>query len=307
MEYKDSADIALNDKLASLRSRFSNEEIKLQERALRNMSEYQELSDEWSGYWTYERDLNDIFEESGCEVFSYSGYCIMCNTHYPLVVDFRFANIINGKKNVNWPERLVCPNCRLNSRQRYLTKIIFDYHLQGKSILSYEEYPYRLVKREVNDFSAVSYAGPGHVGMIDGLDCVDICNLPFDDESFDLLVASDTFHVAHDYRKAFKEGYRVLKYGGKLSFIAPFFWDREKTEERARFFDGNVYKFTDAIYSGNPAPSLEPRLIYQVFGWDVLDSLKKAGFEDAYVKAYYSMEDGYMGYLPICIEAIKGE
>ena len=49
----------------------------------------------------------------------------------------------------------------------------------------------------------------------------DVCSLPMDDASFDMVLSMNGFHVFPDKEKAFRETWRVLKPGGKL--IACFY------------------------------------------------------------------------------------
>ncbi|MBQ9816493.1 MAG: methyltransferase domain-containing protein [Proteobacteria bacterium] len=49
----------------------------------------------------------------------------------------------------------------------------------------------------------------------------DICNLPFEDHSFDIVLSMNGFHAFPDKNKAFDEVFRVLKPGGK--FISCFY------------------------------------------------------------------------------------
>ena len=73
----------------------------------------------------------------------------------------------------------------------------------------------------------------------------DICNLPFDDNSFDVVFCNHVLeHIAND-TKAMKELYRVLKTGGMGIFQIPQDLSREKTfedntitdrKERAKIF-----------------------------------------------------------------------
>jgi len=36
-------------------------------------------------------------------------------------------------------------------------------------------------------------------------------------------------------------------------------------------------------------------LCFQVFGWDILDELRQAGFVDTYTTFYWSVDKGYLG------------
>ena len=58
-------------------------------------------------------------------------------------------------------------------------------------------------------------------------------------------------------------------------------------------------------YCPNPVEGYPPLLVYQIFGWDILEELKECGFTSAYGKVYYGIKDGYLGYLPLYFEAKK--
>jgi len=47
-------------------------------------------------------------------------------------------------------------------------------------------------------------------------------------------------------------------------------------------------------YHGNPV-SEKGSLVFYDFGWDILESCKAAGFNDAYLLSYYSLFYGHIG------------
>ena len=53
-------------------------------------------------------------------------------------------------------------------------------------------------------------AGLGNIGFVQG----DVGNLPFEDESFDIVLSLNGFHAFPDKYAAFRETYRVLRKGG---------------------------------------------------------------------------------------------
>lgn len=59
----------------------------------------------------------------------------------------------------------------------------------------------------------------------------DICNLPFDDDSFDVVFCNHVLEHIEDDKKAMNELFRVLKPGGFGIFQIPQDLDREKTYE----------------------------------------------------------------------------
>ncbi len=277
---------------------FTDEEMVLTERVVRNIDDFRNAYMELLDYWKFERSIGEFFENTGKQSFYYYGNCAVCNSPQPFIVDYQAASEENGRKIVNWRERLVCPNCGCNSRQRFVIHKVFDYYKTGMKILMYEQNSdvYRRVAREIPTVKGFEYIGPGQeAGCHEGIDCEDICRLSSGDEQYDLLLANDVFEHTADYRKAFEEAYRVLKPGGKLIFTAPFNGNSNETVDNTQ----------NQWYRGNPVPGKEPILVQEIFGWDVLDALKECGFGDAYGKVYCGLKEGYLGYLPLYFEACK--
>lgn len=124
-------------------------------------------------------------------------------------------------------------------------------------------------------------ACPGYVASeyFDGIDsgayqngvlCVNLCNIPFDDNYFDIVISEDVFEHIRDYKSAFDEVRRVLKKGGKHLFTIPLHEGR-KTISRI----GNPNK----IYHGDPIRSQEGCIVYTDFGSDIMEHLNKIGLE----------------------------
>jgi hypothetical protein len=66
----------------------------------------------------------------------------------------------------------------------------------------------------------------------------------------------------------------VLYKGGKLCLSVAFDPSRRETSRRIGASEGEVL---------------------WTYGWDMLDILHQAGFRDAYMEPYYSIEFGYLG------------
>lgn len=266
---------------------FQDDEMNVIERKVFNADEFKKAYMEMIKYWNYERCLGEMHENTGRESFFYYGNCAVCNTPQPFIVDYQFANIEDGKKSPNWRERLVCPNCGCNSRQRFIIYKIFEWYKPEKKILMYEQNSnmYQKVSREISSITAFEYKN--NTETVNTLwNYEDICSLSYESGEFELLVANEVFQRTDDYKKAFEEAARVLKTGGKMLFTVPFNGNSNVTE-----------KIGTAIKQEIP--------VYQIFGWDMLDTLKECGFQDAYAQMYYGLKDGYMGYLPMCFEACK--
>ena len=287
---------------------FRDEEMEAREKIIRCPEDFSRIYQEWIQYWNFERCVAEMHEQTGREAFYYYGKCSVCNTVQPMVVDYRFAEEENGRKKPNWRERLICANCGCNSRQRFMIGKIFGGYMPGMKILMYESTSavYQKLSREIPDITGFEYGGIGFTeSEINGVHCEDICSLSHEDESFDLVVANDVFEHTLDYEKAFSEAYRVLKPGGKLIFTVPFDGNNVDTVRRAEQGECGLICTEEEWYHGSPVPDMPSLLVCQIFGWDMLEDLKKCGFADAYGKAYYILKEGYMGYLPLYFEAEK--
>lgn len=96
----------------------------------------------------------------------------------------------------------------------------------------------------------------------------DICDLPFEDESFDFILCNHVLEHIPDDSKAMQELYRILKKGGTAILQIPQDLNREKT-----FQDDSI---TD--------PKERARIFGQydhvrVYGRDYFDKLREIGFE----------------------------
>jgi len=49
----------------------------------------------------------------------------------------------------------------------------------------------------------------------------------------------------------------------------------------------------------------EGSLVFWDYGWDMLDDLKRSGFNEVYMQPYYSRENGYLGGIPYYFAAYK--
>ncbi|GGB82171.1 SAM-dependent methyltransferase [Flavobacterium suaedae] len=127
----------------------------------------------------------------------------------------------------------------------------------------------------------------------------DICNLPFEDNSYDIILCNHVLEHIPDDTKAMQELYRVLKPGGMGIFQIPQDLSREKT-----FEDDSI---TD--------PKERARIFGQydhvrVYGRDYFDKLRSIGFtvtEEDYTKKLSSEEvDRYRlaqgEIIPVCFK-----
>lgn len=96
----------------------------------------------------------------------------------------------------------------------------------------------------------------------------DICNLPFEDHSFEFILCNHVLeHIPHD-TKAMHELYRILKPGGTAILQIPQDLNREKTFEDNAITDkkerANIFGQYDHV---------------RVYGRDYFDKLRQVGFK----------------------------
>ncbi|MCB0445799.1 MAG: class I SAM-dependent methyltransferase [Gelidibacter sp.] len=96
----------------------------------------------------------------------------------------------------------------------------------------------------------------------------DICNLPFDDNEFDLILCNHVLEHIPDDTKAMQELYRVMKVGGLGVFQIPQDLNREKTFEDHSITDrkerAKIFGQYDHV---------------RIYGRDYFDKLRSIGFK----------------------------
>lgn len=124
-----------------------------------------------------------------------------------------------------------CPNCSSRPRDR---QIALYFHanaidLRGKRILHFApEWPlFRQLKNEPG------YVGGDIIKRRNANAIVDITDIRFPDEHFDLLICNHVLEHVPDDRKALKETFRVLKQGGLGIFSVPMSKAQESWEPPA--------------------------------------------------------------------------
>lgn len=111
-------------------------------------------------------------------------------------------------------------------------------------------------------------------GYKDGVLCVDLCNIPFPDNSFDLIISEDVLEHVENYQVALSEIWRVLRRGGKHIFTVPLHENKQTISRK-----GNA----NYVYHGDPIRPEKGCLVYTDFGNDILGILSEARFESKLV------------------------
>ena len=241
------------------------------------------------------------------ETFSVPGICGVDGAPVSFLVDRQWGarRLDDGTWLPNWRERLECPSCGLNNRQRALASVVFEDIDRRRTsgscrvwLMEQLTATSRIFGRRLtpDELSTSEYVGHEHASgtVVRGVRHEDAEQTSFHDGSLDVIVSHDVFeHVPHPDR-AFREAARILKPGGALYFTIPFYSNRRESVARAVVHDGRVDHRLPAEYHGDPF-SGGRSLVFTDFGWDVIDRVRAQGFDDCAAVLYWSLEYGHLG------------
>ena len=237
------------------------------------------------------------------DTFKVDGYCVPCSQNVSFLVDMQSGG--QFQDNVwlpNWRERLECPLCKMNNRQRLISTLIkqeLDV-LQEKQVYLMEQVTpiYNWVKSTFKNHTIVGSEYLGHEypcgEIVEGIRHEDIENMSFSNNTLDLIVSNDVFEHVPNPAKAFAECARVLKAGGVMIATIPFHCNSDKSITRAKVTNGQLEHILTPEYHGNPI-SGDGSLVFTDFSWDILKEMQVAGFSDISIEVYASLELGHLG------------
>jgi SAM-dependent methyltransferase len=105
----------------------------------------------------------------------------------------------------------------------------------------------------------------------------DLTDLTLLSNAFDCVITNDCLEHVPDIELSLKEMARVLRSGGVMLSTFPFSF-RYESIVKAALVDGVVEYLTEPEYHGNPAEPGKGSLVFEIPGWQILDSAKAAGF-----------------------------
>jgi hypothetical protein len=252
----------------------------------------------------FERDL--AVRHSADKQYEVAGHCQLCHVDVDFLVDRQAgAKELDGVWFPNWRERLVCPSCGMNSRQRAILSIA------AQAIRSLPKTPrpvvylmeqvspvYQWVAQAFPEIDCIGgeYLGPDVIpGTVrGGIRHEDAERLSFADGSIDLIITNDVLEHVSKPERAIAEIARVLKPGGELFMTIPFHAQDDQNVQRAELSGGRIHHILPPVYHGNPISS-KGSLVFTDFGWEILTLLKKSGLQDPRFNLYWSPGYGHLG------------
>lgn len=172
----------------------------------------------------------------------------------------------------------ICLNCHSSLRHSDVAKKISEIYFAGKplamihtsnetlTLLNTTPYGgiHECLKHLPNYYCSEFFPDiPSGEKNSDGILSVDLCDIPFNDHFFDLIITEDVLEHIQNYEQAFAEISRVLKTGGRHIFTIPI---KETGPTRALVPQFSVY---------HPAPFNQQAVVYNEFGLDVSSIAEK--------------------------------
>jgi SAM-dependent methyltransferase len=105
-----------------------------------------------------------------------------------------------------------------------------------------------------------------------------VMDLSYADESFDLVLTSETLEHIPDVQKGLSEIRRVLRPGGLHVFTIPVRWGEATTRIRAKIEGGEIVHILPPCYHGGSLNPMDCLAFYE-YGRDVVEIVRNAGFD----------------------------
>lgn len=277
---------------------FTPEEREPRECSLKSKEDFERVYHEWLPLRNFEWFAKEIVRRAPNQLVRLHGRCVLCDKEQDFLIQMQDGD-------VNWLEQVVCPDCQGNARVRFWVGRLAQEGRDGKSLVlergsNERNWLFHLLGERVNLYWQRT---AGQSNKENGK--LNTEHLPYDDASLRMVASYDFLETLEDPIPALKEAARVLQPGGKLLLHTLFDANALQTVDRTVRRDGEPFSESGLWYRDPDIQERELSLVWKVFGWDVLDTIRACGFREACCRTHYSINYGYMGYLPLWIEAIR--
>jgi SAM-dependent methyltransferase len=264
---------------------------------LRNLDEYKEHVEKNRLNYAFIQQYESEISNHKHREFTVKGISYPANQY----VDFKVDYLYSDGHTINWRERLICPVTGLNNRLRCSIHILdFELSPYPESLIYITEQVTPLFSFLKNKFPNI--IGSEYLGndiqfgtLKNNIRHEDMTKLSFRNESIDHYLSFECFEHIPSYKDAITEIYRTLKPHGFFLGSFPFDINSPDNLIKAKIDEkGNIIHLTEPEYHGDPVNE-KGILCYTVFGWEMLDEFRRAGFRDVYVILIWSGTYGYLG------------
>ena len=237
----------------------------------------------------------------GADTFTVPGYCAVCEREASFLVDHLYCFTGSDERHIpNWRERLVCPHCHLNNRMRAAAGFVLSVSKPDNAVYLTEFVTpfFRVIaskrKRTIGSEYLRDGTAPGATNAA-GVRHEDATCLTFPDRAFDIIGTFDVLEHVPDYRQALAEFFRCLRPGGSLIITVPFnLWSASTIARATIDSSGTIRHLLPPEIHGDPLDQGGALCFYH-FGWDFVDALTQAGFDDAGLSMFWDAQLGYLG------------
>jgi SAM-dependent methyltransferase len=264
---------------------------------LRCLDEYKMHVEKNMANYQFMHQFESELSNTRKKVFKVKGISYPANQYVDFLVDYKYSD----GQHINWRERLICPITGLNNRLRSSVHILdSELGCYPESLIYITEQVTPLfahLKKQFPNLIGSEYLGtefsPGEI--INSVRHEDMTRLSLTDESVDHYLSFECFEHIPFYKKAITEIYRVLKPEGTFFGSFPFDINRYENLIKATVGEnGEIIYLMEPEYHGDPVNE-QGILCYTIFGWEVLDEFRQAGFRDVYALLLWSDMFGYLG------------
>jgi SAM-dependent methyltransferase len=232
------------------------------------------------------------------------GFCSYCRRG----VAFQVNMGLFMDEGPNLREGMVCCLCGLGNRLRLIYKAVED-HCQGATGLATKRIYiaervtrfYSRLARRIPNLVGSEYVDPSlasgeiryHRRSRKKIIHQDLRHTSFPENTFDIVLHADVLeHVTH-YQEVLREMYRILAPGGCTIFSVPFYHRQSHHNIHAILDEkGKILHQRPPEIHGNPLDD-SGSLVFQTFGWSLLEDLRAAGFSVAQVGVLPDSRQGF--------------